>query len=272
MKTLSKFFVTGFLLIMMGCGGGTTALCEFFFSAITNGPSGDQANSFWSCQDSEGTYDLAFFDDGAGLATTLGAFTWQETGCGQAMAQTVEGEVTASNFSGSSESQVLTFQLDFKDTGIRTDNSCFHVALEEETSGDDQQPQQPANGDPSGPGNDEDIIDDPGTIGTIFFIFAQDNQFLGFVNDNPFDSDSVCNRFGNYGSKFSPTSIWNKFGTYGNDFGSLSAFNDLGSTPPVLFDEIGALAYVSTNSLLTPRVDSFYLLGLLRAFGCDVER
>jgi len=272
MKTLSKFFVAGFLLIIMGCGGGTAALCEFFFSAITNGPSGDQANSFWACQDSEGAYDLAFFDDGAGLATTLGAFTWQETGCGQAMAQTVEGEVAASNFSGSRESKVLTFQLDFKNIGLRTDNSCFLVALADENSGDDQQPQQPANGNPTGPGNDEDIIEDPGAIGTIFFIFAQDNQFLGFVNDNPFDSDSVCNRFGDYGSKFSATSIWNKFGTYGSGFGNLSAFDQFASTPPILYDDIGPLAYVTTSLVLEPRIDSFYLLALLQGAGCIIER
>lgn len=95
---------------------------------------------------------------------------------------------------------------------------------------------------------------------------------MGFVNDNRFDPDSVCNGFGQYGSQFSQTSIWNEFGTYGGDFGSLSAFNNFYSTPPILFDEIGPLAYVTTNSVLQPRLDSFYLLEFLQTEGCNVER
>ena len=33
--------------------------------------------------------------------------------------------------------------------------------------------------------------------------------FFGCLNCNKFDSGSVCNKFGEFGSRFSPSSIWN---------------------------------------------------------------
>jgi hypothetical protein len=56
----------------------------------------------------------------------------------------------------------------------------------------------------------------PVTLETV--IVADDGQFLGVINDNSFDSDSIANRFGTYGSPFSSHSIWNDFGTYGSSF------------------------------------------------------
>jgi hypothetical protein len=38
-------------------------------------------------------------------------------------------------------------------------------------------------------------------------LVAADGQFLGTISSNAFDSDSVCNQFGRYGSQFSSTSI-----------------------------------------------------------------
>lgn len=86
-------------------------------------------------------------------------------------------------------------------------------------------------------------------------IVAFDGQFLGTINDNAFDSDSVANNFGDFGSQFSNTSIWNNFGTYGGEFGSLSAFNDFTTTPPRIFGNGIFVAYLTTNQLLVPRVD-----------------
>ena len=43
-------------------------------------------------------------------------------------------------------------------------------------------------------------------------------KYLGNLNDNEFDPDSVSNDFGRYGNEFYPDSINNDFGKYGNEF------------------------------------------------------
>lgn len=49
-------------------------------------------------------------------------------------------------------------------------------------------------------------------------IYAPDGKYLGNLNNNEFDPNSVANPFGRYGSKFSPDSVNNEFGRYGNPF------------------------------------------------------
>ncbi len=93
----------------------------------------------------------------------------------------------------------------------------------------------------------------PGTIGAE--IIADDGQFLGIINTNAFDSDSIANQFGTYGNPFSSTSIWNTFGTYGSDFSVLSPWNDFTITPPTIVEDGFFVAYLTTNSVLIPRVD-----------------
>ena len=44
------------------------------------------------------------------------------------------------------------------------------------------------------------------------FLLAQDGQFLGMLSSNKYQSDSVMNEYGSYGSKYSLTSIFNQYG------------------------------------------------------------
>lgn len=53
-------------------------------------------------------------------------------------------------------------------------------------------------------------------------------EFAGCLNCNRFESASVCNRFGDYGSKFSDNSIWNQFGQFGSKFQTNSPWNQFG--------------------------------------------
>lgn len=53
-------------------------------------------------------------------------------------------------------------------------------------------------------------------------IYAPDGTYLGRLNNNQFDPDSVSNQFGRYGSQFSPYSINNQMGRYGSMFSSQS--------------------------------------------------
>lgn len=65
-------------------------------------------------------------------------------------------------------------------------------------------------------------------------IYGQDGQYLGRLNSNKYDPESVANPYGVYGSKYSPTSINNKYSTYGSPYSPLSATNRYSTTPPVV--------------------------------------
>lgn len=62
-------------------------------------------------------------------------------------------------------------------------------------------------------------------------------QFLGHLNSNRFDSDSVANPFGRYGSPSSPVSINNPFGRYGSPFSPTSPTNPFAVDTPILQGE-----------------------------------
>ncbi len=87
------------------------------------------------------------------------------------------------------------------------------------------------------------------------YLQAQDGQFLGNLNPNRFDQDSISNKFSPYGNKFSQTSIFNKFSTYGGQFSQLSPFNRISNTPPRILDGGKFVAYLTVNTMKTPRVD-----------------
>jgi hypothetical protein len=49
-------------------------------------------------------------------------------------------------------------------------------------------------------------------------IFAPNGQYLGNLNNNRYDPNSVANPYGQYGSRYSPNSINNPYGQYGNRY------------------------------------------------------
>ncbi|MGH8544272.1 MAG: hypothetical protein ACREX3_11725 [Gammaproteobacteria bacterium] len=65
------------------------------------------------------------------------------------------------------------------------------------------------------------------------------NVFLGCFSCSRFDSESIHNPFGQYGSRFSSTSIWNHFSQYGSVFSTHSACNEFAGNPPILADSQG---------------------------------
>ena len=88
------------------------------------------------------------------------------------------------------------------------------------------------------------------------FIFAQDSdaQYLGKVSTIPFDSDSIINEFGAYGSQFSSTSIRNSFSQYGSEFGQFSAYNQFTQSPPIIVYFDGEDVVLSAYLTKKPRV------------------
>lgn len=69
-------------------------------------------------------------------------------------------------------------------------------------------------------------------------IMADDGTFLGTF-ENEYSSNSVYNKYGNYGSPYNATSIMNKYGTYGSDYSQYSPFNKYASNGPWLVDKYG---------------------------------
>lgn len=51
-------------------------------------------------------------------------------------------------------------------------------------------------------------------------IYAPNGTYLGNLNNNQFDPNSVSNPYGRYGSQFSPNSVNNPYGQYGNPYSS----------------------------------------------------
>jgi hypothetical protein len=82
------------------------------------------------------------------------------------------------------------------------------------------------------------------------FLLANDGQYLGKLSLNRFDSESIFNEFGSFGSKFSSTSIWNTFSNYGSAFSSLSPFNKFTNTPPMIYLHGKKFGYLTKNKFL----------------------
>jgi hypothetical protein len=96
-------------------------------------------------------------------------------------------------------------------------------------------------------------------------IIADDGTYLGLVSSNRFDSDSIINRFGDYGSRYSRTSIFNGVGRYGGTLSSTSPWNKMASRPPKVFVGERFVGYLSANKFKTTRIDPHALLAYLYA-------
>ena len=65
-------------------------------------------------------------------------------------------------------------------------------------------------------------------------IYGTDGTYLGKLNANKYDPESVANPYGKYGSPYSPTSINNPYSQYGSPYSSRSAKNPYTTTPPIV--------------------------------------
>lgn len=75
---------------------------------------------------------------------------------------------------------------------------------------------------------------------TLYIYGGEDHDvFLGKLNASKYDSKSIWNEYGTYGSEYNANSIWNEYGTYGSAYSSYSPFNSYASYPPVIVDEEG---------------------------------
>jgi glutaredoxin-related protein len=95
------------------------------------------------------------------------------------------------------------------------------------------------------------------------YLMAQDNQYLGKITKNKYDSESILNKYGTYGSKYSSTSIFNKYSQYGSKYGSFSINNPYCNTPPKLYIKGNFVGHVSNNKYVTNQIPSETFLYLI---------
>jgi hypothetical protein len=81
----------------------------------------------------------------------------------------------------------------------------------------------------------------------IITIRGQDGAFLGTVNSNRIDNESICNRISDYGSRIGDKSIFNRISDYGSQISDYSAYNPNASNPPVLYNGTQPHWYVTKN-------------------------
>lgn len=66
-------------------------------------------------------------------------------------------------------------------------------------------------------------------------IVSGDGKYLGKLNSNRYDPDSVSNPYGRYGSKYSSDSINNSHGRYGSRYSNESANNPYATDAPRVY-------------------------------------
>jgi len=94
------------------CGSsGGSETCDFDISDFTNGASAADTTSIWNCQSSSGQeYTFAFYDDGTGVSSALGAFTWSDAGCRAVDVVAANGTNQVRDIEGSIASGIGTFR------------------------------------------------------------------------------------------------------------------------------------------------------------------
>jgi len=92
---------------------------------------------------------------------------------------------------------------------------------------------------------------------TLYIYGGEDHDvFLGKLNASKYDSKSIWNEYGTYGSEYNTNSIWNEYGTYGSAYSLYSPFNSYASYPPVIVDEEGNFyGYFTVNKYKSKRAN-----------------
>lgn len=66
-------------------------------------------------------------------------------------------------------------------------------------------------------------------------IVGEDGKYLGRLNSNRYDSDSVSNPYGRFGSRYSSESINNRYGRYGSRYSNESANSPYATNAPRVY-------------------------------------
>lgn len=83
-------------------------------------------------------------------------------------------------------------------------------------------------------------------------LYSNDGRtYLGKLVTSKYDTDSVFNEYGTYGSSYSSNSIWNKYGKYGSQYSLESINNEYATRPPQIVDNNGKfVGYLTENKYM----------------------
>lgn len=99
---------------------------------------------------------------------------------------------------------------------------------------------------------------------TIFIYGGKNHDvYLGCLNCNRYNSESIWNSYGKYGNPYSSYSIWNDYAQYGNEYSNYSPFNDYATEPPVLVDKKGKFYGYFTVNKYKPQQANFDLVNII---------
>jgi hypothetical protein len=78
-------------------------------------------------------------------------------------------------------------------------------------------------------------------VSAKLMLFGGENHrtYLGCLTCSEYESDSLFNGYGSYGSRYSSDSIFNPYGNFGSRYSNDSPCNPYASNPPVIVDEGG---------------------------------
>ena len=112
------------------------------------------------------------------------------------------------------------------------------------------------------------------TPALLLFGDSDHKTFLGCLNCNKYDGGSVCNKYGEQGSKYSSYSIWNAYGNFGSKYSSDSPWNQYTSDGPVIVDNSGQFyGRFTANKYVTDRtqIKALNQLADIVAGGADLD-
>ncbi len=66
-------------------------------------------------------------------------------------------------------------------------------------------------------------------VALLLFDGATGKNFVGCLNCGKYDASSICNRYGDYGSRYSVKSIWNRYGDFGSRYSNMSPWSRYGA-------------------------------------------
>jgi hypothetical protein len=103
------------------------------------------------------------------------------------------------------------------------------------------------------------LIASPVLAQSLPIVVGQDGKFLGTLSQNQYDSNSICNPFGQFGNEFAQ-SIFNRYGNYGGEYSNMGAYNPSAKNPPIIVQNRQIIGIVTKNRQIEGRVDPDLLL------------
>jgi hypothetical protein len=86
------------------------------------------------------------------------------------------------------------------------------------------------------------------------YLKSPNGTFLGSLNHNHYDPNSIYNQYGQYGSIYSSLSIFNQYGQYGSIYSSTSPFSQYAAQPPEVYLNRRKVGYLTVNRYMTPQI------------------